>query len=39
MKRIILILLLILTVAACGRMSPPVAPKGTTYPQDYIVRE
>lgn len=39
MKNIILLILLGLVVTACGRMSRPIAPEGSTYPQTYIVKE
>ena len=39
MKKIIFICLIGLVLAACGRMSPPVAPKGSVYPQTYIIKE
>ena len=38
MKKYI-ILLLFLVLGACGRMSKPQAPEGSTYPEVYIVRD
>ncbi len=35
MKKIIFVLCLCALVGACGRMSRPIAPEGTTYPAPY----
>ena len=39
MIKIVVTILMALTVVACGRMSRPIAPDGSTYPQTYIVQE
>ena len=38
MKNLI-ILVLFLTLASCGRISKPQAPEGSTYPEVYVVRD
>ena len=39
MKNILFICLLCLILLACGRMSKPMAPDGSTYPQTYVIKE
>ncbi len=39
MTKIFCILILALAIAGCGRISKPQAPKGSTYPETYIVKE
>ena len=38
MKKLI-ILVLFLSLMACGRVSKPQAPEGSTYPEIYVVRD
>lgn len=38
MLRYICLIGLMLTLAACGRVSEPIPPVGTIYPGDYVVR-
>lgn len=39
MKKYIILILLFLSLVACGRISKPQAPSGSTYPEVYIVRD
>ncbi len=39
MRKLVILVLLGLIISACGRMSRPVAPEGSTYPQTYIIKE
>ncbi len=39
MKKIIFVCFLSIVVAACGRMSRPIAPHGSVYPETYIIKE
>jgi len=34
-----LCLLLLVLVAACGRVSKPIPPEGSTYPETYVVTQ
>lgn len=39
MKKILVLCFLGLMIAACGRMSKPMAPEGSVYPETYIIKE
>jgi len=39
MKKIVLICFIALILAACGRMSKPIAPEGSVYPETYVIKE
>ena len=39
MKQLFFIFLMGFVLVSCGRMSKPIPPEGSTYPQTYIIQE